>query len=80
MDYKLIISGLLVVAIIIAILFKDKIKTSFMGLKLASESNSRKNKISIKGNSNKVKQGNSSKSAATNTTVISGDENDVDQN
>ncbi|OOQ58538.1 hypothetical protein [Mucilaginibacter pedocola] len=81
MEYKNIIYGLLVLALVLAIIFKDKVKASFMGMKLNAENGSRRNKLDIDGKNNKVKQGSgSSKTPANNTAKVRGEDHDVEQN
>lgn len=81
MDYKYIIYIVLAVAVILAVIFKDKIKASFMGLKLNAENTTRRNKADIKGDQNKVKQRSNSKSLPVNNSAgIKGSGNDVEQN
>ncbi len=81
MDYKYIISGLLVAAIILAIIFKDKVKASFMGMKLNAENGSRRSHADVDGKGNKVTQGsNLSKTPANNSAKVRGEDNEVEQN
>ena len=81
MDYKYIIYALIVVVIILAVILKDKIKARFMGLTLDAENTGRKNKANIKGDGNKVKQGNSGKNTpANNAANVNGVNNEVEQN
>jgi hypothetical protein len=81
MDYKYIIYALLVAAIILAVILKDKIKASFLGMKLNAENTTRRNKAKINGDNNKVKQGGNAKTPpANNTADIKGRDNEIEQN
>jgi hypothetical protein len=80
MDYKYIIYALLAAAIILAIILKDKIKASFLGMKLNAENTMRKNKAKIIGDDNELDQSSPVKgSPANNGADISGKGNKVKQ-
>jgi len=80
MDYKYIVSALIVIVILFAVIFKDKVKASFMGLMLNSENTKRKNSANIRGENNKVNQGSNPKSTPVdNTAKITGSSNEIDQ-
>lgn len=79
MNYKYLIYIFLAAAIIIAIILKDKIKASFLGLKLNAENLSRSNKSKISGGKNKLQQSSDGKIPVKNNTKIKGDGNNVRQ-
>ena len=80
MDYKYIIGLPLAAAIILAVILKDKIKASFLGMKLNAENTFRKNKAKIAGDDNELEQGSGTKSSpANNRAEISGQGNKVKQ-
>jgi hypothetical protein len=80
MDYKYIIYIFLAVAIILAVILKDRIKVSFLGMKLNSENTLRKNKAKITGDENELEQNSAIKgSPANNRAEISGKGNKVKQ-
>jgi hypothetical protein len=80
MDYKYILYGLIAAAIILAVILKDKVKTSFFGMKLTAENTTRKNKAKIKGKNNELEQAAAAKgSPVSNHAEISGKANKVKQ-
>lgn len=80
MDYKYIIYVFLAGAIILAVILKDKIKASFLGMKLSAGNKTRKNKVEINGDDNELEQGSGAKSSpANNRADISGKGNKVRQ-
>ena len=80
MDYKYIIYALLAVAVILSIIFRDKIKVSFMGLKLFAQSIFRRNKAKIDGDDNDLEQSSSSKNSPVNNNAnIKGSGNKIKQ-
>jgi len=80
MDYKYIIYAILAVAIILGVILKDKIKASFLGMKLTAGNKTRKNKAKINGDDNELEQGSGAKgSPANNRADINGKGNKVKQ-
>ena len=79
--YKYIAYGIFAIVVILAIIFKDKVKASIGGVKFGAENNTRRNHADVAGKGNKVRQGsNSNKTPANNTTKMRGEENELDQN
>lgn len=82
MDNKtmLIIGGILV--IVLAIIFKDRVKAAFMGLTVDTDNRKNKNQLDITGEQNKVRQGKGTVTGdvpTSNRANIAGNSNEIDQ-
>lgn len=73
--------GVLVV-ILLAIIFNDRVKASFKGFSIGTDNRYKKNELELEGKGNKVKQGtrNSPEQLSeSNTLKAKGDENEIEQ-
>jgi hypothetical protein len=82
MNNTTLISIAVLVVILIAIIFNDKVKATFKGFNIGTDNRHKKNNLDLEGRGNKVKQGTRGVTepiSETNTLKARGDENEIEQ-
>ncbi|WP_214072911.1 hypothetical protein [Mucilaginibacter sp. dw_454] len=83
MEYlKIIVPIAFIILVIIVALNRNKIRAKGFGMNFNAEDTTRKNKARVKGNRNKIVQGDGSnkKTAVDNDAVVRGDDNEISLN